>query len=98
MEELEVEEFFPPRFWGLDPVFSAKVKLNIGDVLTLAPYPEFPGECPKPGFQRATETMLWYFRAGIYCIGNHPVLGVHVMGDVVSVKEKSALITYEGKV
>ena len=38
------------------------------------------------------------FRAGIYCIGNHPVLGVHVMGDVVSVKEKSALITYEGKV
>ena len=60
-QELEVEEFFPPRFWGLDPVFSAKVKLNIGDVLTLAPYPEFPGECPKPGFQRATETMLWYF-------------------------------------
>ena len=33
---------------------------------------------------------------GIYCIGNHPVLGVHVMGDVVSVREKSALITYDG--
>lgn len=37
-----------------------------------------------------------YFRAGIYCIGNHPVLGVHVMGDVVSSKEKSSLIIYEG--
>ena len=34
--------------------------------------------------------------SGVYCIGNHPVLDVHVMGDVVSVKEKSALISYEG--
>ena len=36
-------EFFPPRFWGLDPLFSAKLKLNIRDVLNLSPYPEFPG-------------------------------------------------------
>ena len=38
-------EFFPPRFWGLDPLFSAKLKLNIRDVLNLSPYPEFPGRC-----------------------------------------------------
>ena len=37
-------ELFPPRFWGLDPLFSAKVKLNIRDVLKLEPYPEFPGQ------------------------------------------------------
>jgi hypothetical protein len=36
-------EFFPPRFWGLDPLFSAKVKLNIKNVLSLTNYPEFPG-------------------------------------------------------
>ena len=37
-------EFFPPRFWGLDPLFSAKLKFNIRDVLNLSPYPEYPGE------------------------------------------------------
>lgn len=41
--ESEVD-FFPPRFWGLDPLFSAKVKLNIRDVLSLANYPEYPGQ------------------------------------------------------
>ena len=39
-----VGEFFPPRFWGLDPLFSAKVKLNIGEVLSLSHYPDFPGQ------------------------------------------------------
>ena len=34
---------------------------------------------------------------GVYCIGNHPVVGVHVMGDVVSIKKKCALILYEGQ-
>ena len=41
----EVGDYFPPRFWGLDPLFSAKVKLNIRDVLILAHYPEYPGQC-----------------------------------------------------
>lgn len=38
------EGCFPPRFWGLDPLFSAKIKLNIKDVLSLANYPEYPGQ------------------------------------------------------
>lgn len=41
--ESEVE-LYPPRFWGLDPLFSAKIKLNIKDVLSLANYPEYPGQ------------------------------------------------------
>ena len=40
----EAREFFPPRFWGLDPLFSAKLKLNIRDVLSLGPYPDYPGQ------------------------------------------------------
>ena len=42
--EAEAVESFPPRFWGLDPLFSAKLKLNIRDVFNLSPYPEFPGK------------------------------------------------------
>ena len=38
-------EFYPPRFWGLDPLFSARVKLNISDVLALREYPGFAGAC-----------------------------------------------------
>lgn len=33
-------EFYPPRLWGLDPLFSARVKLNIEDVLKVPVYPE----------------------------------------------------------
>ena len=36
-------EYYQPRFWGLDPLFSAKAKLSVGDVLTLQEYPDFPG-------------------------------------------------------
>jgi hypothetical protein len=36
-------EHFEPRFWGLDPVFSARVKLNIIDILSLQSHPTVPG-------------------------------------------------------
>lgn len=36
-------EYYEPRFWGLDPVFSARVKLNVADVMSLQPHPTVPG-------------------------------------------------------
>lgn len=45
-------EYFPPRFWGLDPLFSAKIKLNISDVLALSCYPDFPGQYPGNDIHR----------------------------------------------
>lgn len=39
-------QHYEPRFWGVDPVFSARVKLNIIDVLTLQPHPTIAGESP----------------------------------------------------
>ena len=36
-------QHYEPRFWGLDPVFSTRVKLNIVDVLSLQPHPAIPG-------------------------------------------------------
>lgn len=67
-------EYYEPRFWGLDPVFSARVKLNIADVMALQPHPTVPE---------------------VYCISNHPVLSVHIMGDVVSIQKKSKMAKYE---
>lgn len=32
----------------------------------------------------------------IYCILNHPISAVHILGDVVSVAKKPLLIKYEG--
>lgn len=110
------EECFPPRFWGLDPLFSAKAKLNVSDVLSLSCYPDFPGQHPGkdrvdtnmptmlhvlvhpfPCTHMALSLSLSSHLLGVYCIGSHPVVGVHVMGDVVSVKKKSPLILYEGQ-
>lgn len=43
--EVEAEvECYEPRFWGLDPLFSARVKLNVIDVMSLQPHPTVPGE------------------------------------------------------
>ena len=39
---------------------------------------------------------LYIHSAGVYCILNHPIINVHVMGDVVSVSKKNLLIVYEG--
>lgn len=36
-------QHYEPRFWGLDPVFSTRVRLNIIDVLSLQPHPTIPG-------------------------------------------------------
>lgn len=36
-------EHYEPRFWGLDPVFSARVKLNIIDVKSLQSHPIISG-------------------------------------------------------
>ena len=33
----------------------------------------------------------------VYCILNHPVQSVQVMGDVISVQQKSRLVEYKGK-
>ena len=36
--------FYEPMYWGLDPVFSTKVKLNVREVLALKNYPGFQGK------------------------------------------------------
>ena len=35
--------FYPPRLWGLDFHFNTFNKLYIADILTLKPYPAYPG-------------------------------------------------------
>eukprot|EP00731_Ephydatia_muelleri_P027320 Em0019g193a len=35
--------YYPIRFWGLDQLYQAKVKLNVADALSLKEYPGFSG-------------------------------------------------------
>jgi len=37
-------EFYPPKYWGLDPIYYACVKLTIADVLTLTEHPTCKGK------------------------------------------------------
>ena len=37
------KEFYPPKYWGLDPIYQACVKLTIADVLNLAEHPTCKG-------------------------------------------------------
>ena len=47
MEEAEHEaeqlQFYPPALWGQNPLYNARFKLNIRDVLDLRPYPNYNG-------------------------------------------------------
>ena len=36
-------EFYPPKYWGLDPIYHACVKLTIADVLNLLEHPMCKG-------------------------------------------------------
>ena len=36
-------EFYPPKYWGLDPIYHACVKLTIADVLNLTEHPTCKG-------------------------------------------------------
>ena len=94
-------EFYPPKFWGLDPLFSAKAKFNISELLTLKDYPEFPGvTCfihTSHDYARAL-IMLSFLHTGVYCVLNHPIISVHAVGDVVSIHRRQKLINYEGRV
>ena len=89
----EAVQHYEPRFWGMDPVFSARVKLNIIDVLTLQPHPTIAGE---PIMAEILNDPSPIFLAEVYCIVNHPVQSVHVMGDVVSIQRKARMVKYEG--
>ncbi|XP_065920485.1 CST complex subunit STN1-like [Dysidea avara] len=66
-------EFYPPKYWGLDPVYFACVKLTIADVLNLREHP---------------------LSKGTYCIHNHPISKVCVMGDVVLIDRRHNFIGY----
>lgn len=88
-------EHYEPRFWGLDPVFSARVKLNIIDVKSLQSHPIISGiKWLLP--LKINYYFLALLVAEVFCISNHPVQSVHVMGDVVSIQRKSRMIKYEG--
>ena len=39
--------YYPIRFWGLDQLYQAKVKLNVADALALKEYPGFSGAYEK---------------------------------------------------
>ena len=53
-------EHYEPRFWGLDPVFCTRVKLNIGDVMSLQSHPNFPGKIPGTPLQYFVIATLTY--------------------------------------
>ena len=36
-------EFYPPKYWGLDPIYHACVKLSIADILNLTEHPTCKG-------------------------------------------------------
>lgn len=36
-------EFYPPKYWGLDPMYHACVKLTVADVLNLTEHPTCKG-------------------------------------------------------
>ena len=47
------------------------------------------------------EVFLWLthvlvLAADVFCILNHPVQSVQIMGDVVSLQQKSLLVEYKG--
>ena len=86
-------KYYEPRFWGLDPVFSARIKLNVMDVLSLEAHPSVPGE---PDEMSLNANELIFTLAEVYCISNHPVQSVQIMGDVVSIQKKSRMVKYEG--
>ncbi len=44
-----------------------------------------------------TDSFLPYY-AGVYFINGHPILGVHLLGDVVSLCRRRQHIIYEGSV
>jgi len=47
-----------------------------------------------------TRGLHWVFYlllAGVYCILNHPIVNVHIVGDVVSISKRSRLIEYESE-
>ena len=75
------EECFPPRFWGLDPLFSAKAKLNVSDVLSLNCYPDFPGQ--HPGKDRVDANMLTMYLYHRYYISIYACtsLSMHTHGS-----------------
>lgn len=96
-------EYYEPRFWGLDPVFSARVKLNIIDVISLQPYPTIPGIAYRITKNSKGNNLLLsplppllLTEPEVYCILNHPVQSVHIMGDVVSIHKKSRMVKYDG--
>ena len=41
--------------------------------------------------------MVSLLLAGVYCILNHPIVNVHIVGDVVSISKRSRLIEYESE-
>ena len=45
MDESEEElVFYPPRLWGLDPLFDVRLRLYVSDVLTLPQYSHYQGD------------------------------------------------------
>jgi hypothetical protein len=36
-------EWWPPRYWGLDPMYLAQVKLSVKHFHSLPCYPDLPG-------------------------------------------------------
>ena len=77
-------------------MFSAKAKLNISDVHSLQEYPDFPGG-EGAGLGVQLDIMASLSSTGVYCVLNHPIVSVHIVGDVVSISRKNLLIAYEGE-
>ena len=69
-------EFYPPKYWGLDPIYHACVKLTIADVLNLTEHPTCKGTYAKPGCQYAAAPTFIVdaainFCICTYCSGTH---------------------------
>lgn len=43
-ESKEELVFYPPRLWGLDPLFDVRLRLYVSDVLTLPQYSHYQGD------------------------------------------------------
>lgn len=70
MEAQDRYDFLPVNLWGLDPLYWSHVKLFIGQIKQLKPFPDLPDT---------------------FCLYNHPIARVEVVGYIVSVH------TYDSK-
>lgn len=83
MEEANNDSILPHSLWGLDPLFYARVKLNVLDIMQLKNYQGYTGEILNNNAHFShTQTPCVKFPNNTYILGPYILLATQTTVDI----------------